>query len=336
MKRIVSLATLALALAATSLSTVAAAQSAGADKASAEALFNEGVSLVAAGNYAEGCRKFEGSQALEVTLGTVLRLADCYERLGKVASAWATFKHAQGMARVQNQAEREELARERVEALAPKLSYLRLTLEGEPPAGLVVERNGRTVPLPSLGVAIPVDPGEQHVTVSAPDHQTWQRSIMVAAGPGKAELKIPALEERRTPANESTRTSSIRGPRPVVSSTQRTTGIAIGAVGTASLVAGSVLGVLAKVDGDRSKKGEFCPTDGGNGCTPAGVDLRDRARGFGTASTITFVAGAALLATGIVIFSTAPVTAEQPAQAKLELRAVGGPSAVGASLRGAW
>jgi hypothetical protein len=330
-------AALRLALASLTLTSLALAQSSGADKASAEALFNEGVSLVAAGDYAEGCHKFEGSQALEATLGTVLRLADCYERLGKVASAWATFKQAQGLARVQNQGEREELARQRVDALAPKLTYLRIALEGAPPPGLVVQRNGRPLPLASLGVAIPVDPGELHVTATAPEHEPWDRAFVVAPGPGKTELLIPQLAAKAAPTVTPTPLGATsESPRPAASSTQRTSGIVIATMGAASLVAGSVLGVVAKLEGDRSKTDEFCPTDGHNGCTQAGLDLRSRARGFGTASTVTFLAGALLVTSGIVLFSTAPSGPEQGRQARLELRAAAGPGSFGTTLGGSW
>src|SRR5262245_54204062 len=131
---------LSIALATLAPAPRVSAQSASGDQASAEALFNEAVALVAAGRYAEGCPKFEASQSLDPTLGTELRLADCYERQGKTASAWAHFKHAQGLARVQGQADREELARQRVEALQPQLVYLRVGLEGAAPPGMTVER----------------------------------------------------------------------------------------------------------------------------------------------------------------------------------------------------
>ncbi len=330
----VVVSSLGFVLAGLTLAPLASAQNAGADKASAEALFNEGVSLVAAGSFAEGCRKFEGSQALDATLGTELRLADCYERLGKVASAWATFKHAQGVARVQNQSDREELARQRVEALTPKLGYLSISLEGEAPKGLVVQRNGSPVPLASLGLAIPVDPGAQHITASAPDREPWQRTIEIAAGPGKASLSIPDLTMRPTPPTPVKPVTVAQ--QPTASSPQRTTGIVVGAVGVASLLGGSVFGFLAMKDGDRSKEDRFCPSDGHNGCTQAGVDLRDRARTFGTVSTVTFIAGAALVTTGIVLYSSASSDPERPTQARLELSAGGGVDAFGTSLRGTW
>jgi hypothetical protein len=302
----------------------AQAQAGGADKASAEALFNEGVALVASENYAEGCRKFEGSQALDPTLGTELRLADCYERSGKTASAWASFKHAQGVARVQNQTDREELARQRVEALEPKLAYLSLELEGAAPSGMLVERNGRPVPLASLGVAIPVDPGEQKLSASAPGYATWNETLQVAAGPSKASLRIPTLQRREAPppARAASEPSATSSP-------QRTLGIVTGAVGVAGILVGSGFGLYAMKEGDRSKEDGFCPTDGHNGCTQAGVDLRDRARTFGTVSTIGFVAGAVLVTTGVVLFTTAPKNG-------IQLRAGAAPGALGTSLRGVW
>ena len=329
----VTLLSLGTALACFVASSLALAQASGADKASAEALFNEGVSLVAAGNYATGCGKFEASQALDPTIGTELRLADCYERAKKTASAWATFKHAQGLAHVQGQTDREELARQRVESLAPQLTYLRLDFDGPRPAGLVVTRNGGSVPLASLGVAIPVDPGAQQVAASAPEHQSFQQTIEIAAAPGNATLHIPALVRRPAPLLDPL------PPKPedqAVSSTQRTAGIVAGVVGITSLLTGSGLGIYAKNRGDRSKQDEFCPSDGHNGCSAEGVALRDRARAFGTASTITFIAGAALLTTGIVLYSTAPQNRERPAQARLELRATGTPHTLAAAVGGTW
>ncbi|MDF3065480.1 MAG: putative rane protein [Polyangiaceae bacterium] len=312
----------------------ASAQNAGADRASAEALFNEGVALVAAKDFAEGCRKFEASQALDPTLGTELRLGDCYERLGKTASAWATFKHAQGVARLKGQPEREELARQRVEALEPQLAYLSIELEGAAPEGLVVERNGSAVPLASLGVAIPVDPGEQQVAARAPGYEPWRQNVQIATGPGKSKLRLPALKrsatapEKPNPAVNLAPNASFR--------TQRTAGFVTGAVGVTSLLVASGLGLYAMKEGDRSKEDAFCPNDNHNGCTQEGVDLRDRARAFGTASTITFIAGAALVTTGVVLYATAPKATEQPAQASLELRAHALPGAVGTALRGTW
>src|SRR6185436_9458711 len=61
---------------------------AAAESAAAEALFQQAAALMQDGKYREACEKFEGSQELEPALGTQLRLADCYDRAGRTASAW--------------------------------------------------------------------------------------------------------------------------------------------------------------------------------------------------------------------------------------------------------
>src|SRR5689334_20626402 len=74
--------------------SLAQAQTSAADKAAAEALFDEGVKLLQKGKYEEACKKLEASERVDSGIGTLLYLADCYEKLGKTASAWATFRAA--------------------------------------------------------------------------------------------------------------------------------------------------------------------------------------------------------------------------------------------------
>src|SRR2546421_315839 len=62
-----------------------------ADKAAAQTLFDEGRKLMAAGKYAEACPKLAESQKLDPGVGTQFHLADCYEKIGQTASAWAGF-----------------------------------------------------------------------------------------------------------------------------------------------------------------------------------------------------------------------------------------------------
>src|SRR5450432_3403221 len=71
------------------LATMAAPSFARADdSAAAQALFDQGKKAMAALNYAEACPKLEESYRLQEALGTLLNLADCYQRQGKLASAW--------------------------------------------------------------------------------------------------------------------------------------------------------------------------------------------------------------------------------------------------------
>src|SRR3954452_21806015 len=61
------------------------------DEAGARALFAEGRKLVDAGNYPAGSIKFQDSFRLDPGVGTNFTLADCLERIGRTASAWARF-----------------------------------------------------------------------------------------------------------------------------------------------------------------------------------------------------------------------------------------------------
>src|SRR4051794_15936451 len=120
--RIFSAAALALAVA---HGAEARAQDAMA-KATAEALFADGTRLVARGDYRAACPKLAASQRLDPGVGTGLYLADCYERLGLVASAWAEFRSASAAARAagSGEREREQVAADRAKALESKLSLL--------------------------------------------------------------------------------------------------------------------------------------------------------------------------------------------------------------------
>src|SRR6188768_2822396 len=73
-------------------SSTAFASSPSADAMTAERLFEQGVSLKQRGRYAEACADLAKSQSLDPGLGTQYHLADCYVRLGRIASAHALFE----------------------------------------------------------------------------------------------------------------------------------------------------------------------------------------------------------------------------------------------------
>src|SRR5262245_57607372 len=99
----------------------------GMTKATAEALFADGRRLMITGEYASACPKFAASQKLDPAVGTELNLADCYEKLGRTASAWAEFRSAASAAHTVGSKDREQLATDRAKALETKLSYLTIT-----------------------------------------------------------------------------------------------------------------------------------------------------------------------------------------------------------------
>src|ERR1700743_3286590 len=125
---------------------VAEAQVSAADKATAEALFDRGLTLLKEGRLEEACQRLEQSNTIEHGIGTMLYLAECYEKSGRTASAWALFREASSEAHAAGQVERATAGRQRAARLEPTLS--RLTIEVPDAArvpGLEVTRNGTPV-----------------------------------------------------------------------------------------------------------------------------------------------------------------------------------------------
>ncbi len=158
-------------------SGTAIAEPSGAKKAAAEALFQEGADLVGAGDVAKGCQKFAASQQLDPALGTLLRLADCRDREGKTASAWALFMEAAALAGQRAETQRQELAKQRAADLAARLSKVVLKLPDDFPEDATVELNGLSIPRASWSSPLPVDPGKTRLAVRAAGFHTWRHTF---------------------------------------------------------------------------------------------------------------------------------------------------------------
>src|SRR4051812_37733696 len=70
------------------------------DPIAAEALLSQGFALAEAGNLEAACGMMEASLRLYPSVNTEYYLADCYERIGKAASAWIDFQEVADRARV--------------------------------------------------------------------------------------------------------------------------------------------------------------------------------------------------------------------------------------------
>jgi hypothetical protein len=294
------------------------------NKAAAEALFQEGRKLYDAGSYPQACAKFAESERLDPAAGTLLNLAGCYEKNGQTASAWATFKEAMSAAHQKGRSDWEDMARARAAALEPGLSRLTIAVSATAD-GLEVRRDGEVVGKAEWGTAIPVDPGTHVVEARAPHRQTSQQSIDVKGAGASATVTVTELAPEV--AGGPTGDSGGGG-----SSSQRTIGIAVGALGIVGIAVGSVFGVVAM-----SKENEALHNDctGDKYCNPQGLQLGQDANSAATASTIAFTVGAVALAGGLVLYFTAPKSREPTAPA-VGLRAT--PTRGGATfgLEAAW
>ena len=160
----------------------------------AEALFREGKRLLAAKDFDRACPKLAESYRLDPATGALLALAICQEGAGKLASAWASYAEVAARSKNEGRADREKAARRKVTALEPKLSMLTIAVpEVEEVPGLHVERDGEEVAHATWGVAVPVDPGEHRIDVSAPGRRPWHQTITLGRPGERKGLEVPVL-----------------------------------------------------------------------------------------------------------------------------------------------
>ena len=276
--------------------------------AAAQDLFDQGIKLMEDGKFAEACPKLEASNRAAWAPGTTINLADCYERVGRLASAWAKFLEAEPHFRNRTPPDpRADIAKKRAEALYPKLSRVEIDVPAASKVpGLVVKRDGDVVDESQWGNALPVDAGKHVVEATAPGRAPWKWESDVQ-GTAPAKIEIPAL----TASTTAPTATANAAPTAVAATdggmaTQKKIAIGAGALGVAGLVLGGVTGVLTL--GKVADSNKTCAKlgDGTFRCDGPGGALRDDAKSLATISTIGFIAGGVLAAGGVVLWLTAP------------------------------
>jgi serine/threonine-protein kinase len=336
----------AFALLVTAIGPDARAQSA-QDAAAAEVLFNQAKDLMRQKKYGEACPKFAESNRLDTGIGTMLWLADCYEKNGQTASAWAQFVEAADAAASKHDEERERVARGRAATLEPSLAKLTLVV---PPAseipGLQIKRDGELVGKALWGAAIPVDPGSHTIAATAPGKKDWQTTLDIGPGNRSAVANIPALGGGADADTSAVRAEEGGNAAPVPQdassgngSLLRTSALVTAGAGIVGMGLGALFGLQAKSHLDESNSNQHCLPD--NRCDGVGTLARNQAISSATASTVSFVVGGVLVAGGVVLYLLAPSSHDAAAQAgrsplvtELTVSPLLGGAEGGASLRG--
>jgi hypothetical protein len=283
---------------------VAAGSAHAEDKAAAAALFDQGVALMEKKDYPAACAKLKDSLAASAGIGTMLYLADCYEQRGLTASAWAQFRQAAALASEKGDP-REKVARRRVEALEPKLAYLTIHVKARA-SGLTVTRDDAPFSEASWGVAVPIDPGKHVVVANATRKKTWKSDVSIGAAT-RVEVSVPPLEDvpiaaqpPPTPPVQNTQKED-----PATGDNQRLIGIIVGGAGIVALGVGGYFGLRAQSKLDESNADNHCrpPNDI---CDATGLALRQDAGDAATISTVGVIVGVVMIASGVVLYLTAP------------------------------
>jgi hypothetical protein len=339
---------------------LASASARASDPMAAEALFADAKQLMTQGRYTEACPKLEESQRNDAGLGTQFHLADCWQHLGRTASAWALFREVESEARALGQTSRERVARDRAVALEPWLSKIVIALHDSATApGLEIRRDGVEVGREQWDVPVPVDPATHVVAVTAPHKQPWQTNVEVLADgkvttidvpPLRADVQeISAVQPPPPPAPPVAPHSVPQPPPPTKGATspmppgvpetalledrgsgQRAIGWTLVGAGVVGLTAGVYFG--AQWIDDNSFANSHCVGT----CDATGTSLHRDARTQGLRAGALLGGGAAAFLFGAVLVATAPRPHIVLSVADLRIAPVLGPRTGGLAVHGTW
>ena len=291
--------------------------------AEARELFTAGVALSKDGRYVEACTKFEASLQKVDGLGTRGKLAECYEKVGRIASAWKMYRSIQDLARLAGDELRERVSRQRADEIEPRLSYLIVEAKNiAQEKGVAIEDNGILIAPERWGSRIPVDQGRHVVVVFIHGNRLWSKDILLQEA-ATITITVPKrktvepLEVDGPPPSEGQPSppQATTEPAPLASSpgpvdTQRSnqsmriSGMILVGIGTASILAGVYFTQKAhSLWGEVDGKGCMEDQDSGDFfCDPDSLATSNDARDNATYATYSIGLGLAVVATGGVLW----------------------------------
>jgi hypothetical protein len=257
------------------------------DPATAEALFRQGRQSMESKNYQDACQKFGESQKLDPAAGTLMNLATCEEKLGRLASAWQHWKEA--IDALPPKDERIPFARSRVEELEKKLPRLQVTLVTGTDQGAKIYRDEIELGPGGQGVPLPVDPGSHAITVRMPGR--LPKTVTVSIGIG--ELSQVDVHPGAVDPFAGAGATSKAHPR--------TLGWVLGGVGLAGVGTAAVSGLM--LIGTRSKVASNCVD---KVCNQEGLDAAARGKTLLVVNAASWVVGGLGLGLGTYFLLSAP------------------------------
>jgi len=256
----------------------ALARVAGADAIKdAEGLFEQAQAKRQAGDEAEACKLFgESLKKNPNAVGTILNVALCDQKAGKLASAYRRFEDARDRAREQNLDEHRIAAEKHIDELGSRIGRLTIAFVDPPTATTQLTLDGVDA---DSAHDIVVDPGSHVVRVTEVKRAPYSTTVSVAAGERKA-VAIPRLEPPK------------RGSKTVAK---------VATFGGLAMVAtASVLGLVAlRRYNDAFDRGD-CIKASPSPCNAAGLADTKSARTMG--STATVVGGLGVVSAGLGMF----------------------------------
>lgn len=303
------------------LGAPAARASEAADKAMAQRLLTQGNQLVGDGDYINALEKFKAAYAKFPSPKILLNIGSTLRQLGRNVEAAEVYE--QYIKDPKNEPAKVPGAQRVLGEIDAVIG--RLTIEVSQPAARV-RLDGKVLPGFENGGVIRVEPGDHSVVAEKEGFPDAVQTLRVGPHDEKVVTLKIALPEKVIVER------TVDGP-------QETISYIVGGVGAAGLLGGAIAGGIAiaknKAAAAHCEKSTGS-TSGSSAhpvpCDQTGVDLGKTAKSSATASTVLLAVGGGALATGVVLFLTAP--SKKPDAPKVGLFV--SPFGASATLEGSW
>lgn len=295
----------------------------------ADQLFKKGKKLLAEKRYPEACAAFEDSDRIDPGIGAKLNVAKCYQEWGKLATAWRWFSDAEQLAK-----DTKDDRAVKIHALAAELdaSVPRLTVKAPRNAstsGVVIKLDGVAFDTSALGTERRVDPGPHQIDYVV-DGARQTRTIPVERG-GSSEVMLDLPQQSRVATPREPRSSAEAGNP---GRTRRIIGIGVAGVGGAAVAIAGAITFQARGD-YKDALTAYC-RGAKDMCDAQGVTATHAARHRANLATVLALGGAVAVATGVVLYVTAPGKSSEGAEHALYLAPSVGSDGGGLVLGGAF
>jgi hypothetical protein len=206
----------------------------------ADTLFVDATALINEERYAEAIPMLEEAERLDPGIGTQFNLAVCYEKTGRLGTAYKNFAEVENLAAAAGKKPRQDAAHEKLESLRQRISYAEIRVTSPRDAAVTVRVDGEIVP-PGKRDLVALDPGDHALVAEAPNRKPFETVIHVEGEAERHEIVVPELAmvavktEVRTVVSET-------------SNTGRTVGFVLGGIGVAGLATAAVTGLMILSD----------------------------------------------------------------------------------------
>lgn len=312
--------------------SAASADEAG-DTANARALGIEGVLLANAGRCAEAVEKLERAEALHHAPTTATRLGECEIDLGKLLRGTERLQRVvrEPLAPGAHGAFALAVARAHkvLDATLPRLAKLRIAVLAPPGTKLSITVDGEAISDAVLDTDRPIDPGSHTIRVGAEGFLSGAVTESLDEGQSKsvavelhADPNARAIAARRATIDA----VPVANDFPPTAESSRSKVPAVLLMGTGALALG--VGIAGAVIVDQKTRALSTGCDANKVCPSSMQADLSAAKTWATVSTVGFIGGGALMATGLVLLLVSPASSSEPA-AGARVRPVVGATSLG-------